>query len=101
MTGGNPIKQGLEYKECKRTINSCRKLIQIALEDDKSFITYNIMMAIFPFVLQSEYDIVEYGEFFQDFKDDSDGTSFAFKVVDNELPKFSVRESFIYSIDCD
>lgn len=100
LTGGNPILQGLSFKETKKTINSCLKLIKMALMDEKNFITYNIMMTIFPLVLQSEYDIIEYAEFFQDFKDEIDGTNFAFKIVDNELPKFSIRDSYIYSIDC-
>lgn len=58
------------------------------------------MMTIFPMVLQSEFEIKEYGEFFEDFRDTNDGTNFAFKIIDNELPKFSMRDSYIYSIDC-
>lgn len=51
LTGGNPILQGLSFKETKKTINSCLKLIKMALMDEKNFITYNIMMTIFPLVL--------------------------------------------------
>lgn len=58
------------------------------------------MMAIFPLVLNSELDIVEYADFFKDFDDDGQGTNLAFKIEDDKLPKFSICESYIYSIGC-
>jgi len=91
---------GLSYKDPAQTLIVVKKLISLALEDERGFTSYNILMSIFRVVLsQDKLDLTVYGTFFQDFADDQDSNKFAFKVIENKLPKFSAEEITIFSID--
>ena len=59
---------------------------------------YGILMGILPWILEAEeYDMREYGQFFTDYAEDQELNTFCFKIIENDLPKFSnINQNLIY-----
>ena len=82
------------------TIVSIKILIENVFDSGRSSVSYNRLIQILPEILDphnQQYGFAEYGQFFEDYGEDGsmDNLTFAIKLKNEDLPKFSDREAFM------